>query len=234
MNKRMTTPIIATTDLCRYFRRGKHDVRAVDGISLSVAQGEFLALVGSSGSGKSTLLAMMAGLDTPTSGEVSFEGRSLGSLDRRSLARYRAEQIGMVFQSFNLIPHLTALQNVELALVFDNTPREDRRRLATEALTRLNLADRLDHRPADLSGGEQQRVALARALVKNPRILFADEPTGNLDSEHSTQIAGILNGLNRDGMTIIMVTHDLDLAGKTAGRLVKLVYGRLADTGGVQ
>jgi putative ABC transport system ATP-binding protein len=227
----MSRAIIATTDLCRYFRRGQHEVRAVDQISLEVSPGEFIALVGASGSGKSTLLALMAGLDSPTSGRVEFEGHSLGDMDRGRLAAYRAHQVGMVFQSFNLIPHLTAQQNVELALFFDNTPRDQRRAKATEALAQLNLSDRLDHRPADLSGGEQQRVALARALVKKPSVLFADEPTGNLDAGHSRQISDILTELNSHGMTIIMVTHDMAMAARSARRIVKLVYGRVEPEG---
>ena len=227
----MSRTIIATTDLCRHFRRGQHEVRAVDRITLDVAPGEFIALVGASGSGKSTLLALLAGLDSPTSGRVEFDGQSLGDMDRRQLAAYRAHQVGMVFQSFNLIPHLTAQQNVELALFFDDTPPEERRNRAAEALSKLNLSDRLDHRPADLSGGEQQRVALARALVKKPSVLFADEPTGNLDAGHSRQISDILTQLNSQGMTIIMVTHDMALAARSARRIVKLVYGRVESEG---
>jgi putative ABC transport system ATP-binding protein len=225
----MDKPLIETVDLCRYFRRGPHEVRAVDRVSLSIAKGEFLALVGSSGSGKSTLLAMLAGLDTPTTGQITVDGKNLGDLSRRELASYRAHRVGMIFQSFNLIAHRTALQNVELALYFNQTPRSERVRLARETLERLGLGDRLDHRPADLSGGEQQRVAVARALVKNPDILFADEPTGNLDRDNSVQIASILSELNSQGITVIMVTHDIDLASSHAQRTIKLVYGQIAE-----
>jgi len=224
----MDKPLIETTDLCRYFRRGPHEVRAVDRVNLSIAKGEFLALVGSSGSGKSTLLAMLAGLDTPTSGRIEVGSRNLNDLSRRELASYRAHRVGMIFQSFNLISHRTALQNVELALYFNQTPRTERVRRATETLEQLGLGDRLDHRPADLSGGEQQRVAIARALVKKPEMLFADEPTGNLDRENCTQIAAILTDLNRQGITVIMVTHDPDLASSHAQRTVRLVYGQVA------
>jgi len=228
----MPTPLIKTTDLCRYFRRGSHQVRAIDRLSLAIARGEFLAVVGASGSGKSTLLAMLAGLDSPTSGTVEIGGRLLNDLSRRQLAAYRAERVGMIFQSFNLIGHRTAQQNVELALYFNHTPRRERERKAIETLERLGLGDRLDHRPADLSGGEQQRVAIARALVKNPDILFADEPTGNLDYDHSRQIVALLSELNTQGITVIMVTHNTELAAEYAHRTVRLVYGRLAEDAG--
>ena len=224
----MENPLIETSDLCRYFRRGPYEVRAIDRVTLSVAKGEFLALVGASGSGKSTLLAMLAGLDTPTSGQIEIGGRLLNDLSRRELGAYRAHRVGMIFQSFNLIAHRTALQNVELALYFNQTPRADRTGRARETLERLGLGERLDHRPADLSGGEQQRVAIARALVKSPEMLFADEPTGNLDYEHSRQIAAILSDLNQHGITVIMVTHDTELAAQHAHRTVRLVYGRVA------
>jgi putative ABC transport system ATP-binding protein len=172
---------------------------------------------------------MLAGLDTPTSGRITVDGKNLGDLSRQELASYRAHRVGMIFQSFNLIAHRTAQQNVELALYFNQTPRSERVRLARETLERLGLGDRLDHRPADLSGGEQQRVAVARALVKNPDILFADEPTGNLDRDNSVQIVSILSELNRQGITVIMVTHDIDIASSHAQRTIKLVYGQVAE-----
>ena len=225
----MDNPFIRTLDLCRFYRRGEHEVRALDQVSLSIARGEFVAVVGASGSGKSTLLALLAGLDTPTSGHIEVGGRQLARMSRKELAAYRSGRVGMIFQSFNLVPHRTALQNVELALYFDGTSRRERTGKAQATLERLNLGDRLDHRPSDLSGGEQQRVAIARALVKNPDILFADEPTGNLDYEHTRQIAGILSGLNGQGITVIMVTHDRELAGQCTRRLVRLVYGRLVE-----
>jgi putative ABC transport system ATP-binding protein len=225
----MDVSFIRTLDLCRYYRRGEHEVRALDQVSMSIALGEFVAVVGASGSGKSTLLALLAGLDTPTSGRIEIGGRQLAGMSRKELAAYRAGRVGMIFQSFNLVPYRTALQNVELALYFDGTSRRERTGKAQATLERLNLGDRLDHRPSDLSGGEQQRVAIARALVKNPDILFADEPTGNLDYEHTRQIAGILTELNGQGITVIMVTHDRELASQCTQRLVRLVYGRLVE-----
>jgi len=198
----------------------------VDEVDLDVPQGEFLAVVGASGSGKSTLLNLLAGLDTPTSGTVEADGLHLAELTRRQLAAYRAERVGMVFQSFNLIPHRTALQNVELALYFNHVRPDARRERARHLLTRLGLEDRLDHRPADLSGGEQQRVAIARALIKQPRLVLADEPTGNLDRENADAIMALLAELNREGLTVILVTHDLDLATQNATRVIRMHYGR--------
>ena len=202
-------------------------VRAVDEVTFEFQRGEFLGIVGASGSGKSTVLNLLAGLDTPTSGRIEVDGIILGSLSRRELAAYRAHRIGMVFQSFNLITHYSALENVETALLFNGTPRAERRRRAQEILERLGLADRVHHRPGDLSGGEQQRVAMARALVKRPDILFADEPTGNLDHDNAGQIAELLTTLNRDGLTIVMVTHNLDMARRCAHRTIGMRYGRL-------
>lgn len=214
-------------DLCRYYRRGPSEVKALDGVSLDVRRGEFIGVVGSSGSGKSTLLNLLGGLDTPTSGRIEVGGIALSSLTRRQLAAYRAHQVGMVFQSFNLLSHCTALDNVAVALLFNNTPRRERRDRAAEMLEKLGLKDRLDHRPADLSGGEQQRVAIARALVKKPEVLFADEPTGNLDHDNTQQMARLLGELNAGGLTIILATHDLDLARRSAHRTLRMHYGRV-------
>ncbi len=220
-------PYLKTDDLCRYYRRGPQTVHALDGVSVGVRRGEFLSVVGSSGSGKTTLLNLLAGLDTPTSGSVHFDGTALTSLSRRQLAAYRARKVGMVFQSFNLIPHYTALQNVETALYFNGTSPRERRERSVAILGKLGLADRLMHRPADLSGGEQQRVAVARAVVKSPELLFADEPTGNLDYENALQITELLSALNRGGLTIIMVTHNLDLAQQYTHRIVRMQYGKV-------
>lgn len=223
----MDENLLKTLDLCRHYRRGKHTVKAVDRVSIEIASGGFTAVVGSSGSGKSTLLNLLAGLDTPTSGTVRYRNSSLNDMSRKELASYRAAKVGMIFQSFNLLSHQTALKNVELALYFDNTPRSSRETKARDILDRLGLSDRVDHKPPDLSGGEQQRVAIARALVKNPEILFADEPTGNLDQANSDSIAELLRELNREGLTIVMVTHDLDLARKTSARIIRMHYGEI-------
>jgi putative ABC transport system ATP-binding protein len=227
----MPEPYICTTDLCRYYQRGRHTVKALDLVSITVDRGEFLSIVGSSGSGKTTLLNLLAGLDTPTSGAVDFAGVPLTKMSRRQLSAYRAQKVGMIFQSFNLISHYTALQNVETALYFGSKTPAERRRIAAERLEQLGLVDRMGHRPADLSGGEQQRVAVARAIVKNPEVLFADEPTGNLDQENTDQIAALLTSLNRDGLTIIMVTHNLEMAQREANRTIKMQYGRLVQSG---
>ena len=220
---------IRTVDLCRYYRRARYEVRALDSVSFGINQGDFVGIVGSSGCGKSTLLNILAGLDTPTAGQVEWEGRSLYQLTPRELSAYRAKKVGMVFQSFNLISHYTALQNVETALFFDDTPRRDRTKLATAILEQLGLTDRLTHRPADLSGGEQQRVAIARAIVKKPEILFADEPTGNLDHDNAQQIIELLTQLNRDGLTIVLVTHNLEMARLYTRRIIRMNYGKIVD-----
>jgi putative ABC transport system ATP-binding protein len=218
---------LRTADLCRYYRRGPQEVRALDGVSFELNRSEFLAIVGSSGSGKTTLLNLLAGLDTPTSGTVEIDNVPLTSMSRKELAAYRATKIGMIFQSFNLIAHYTAIQNVETALYFNGTPPGERHRRAHAVLEQLGLADRLTHRPADLSGGEQQRVAVARAIVKQPEILFADEPTGNLDYDNARQIAELLASLNREGLTIVMVTHNLEMAHQYAHRTIRMQYGRI-------
>lgn len=218
---------IRVRDLKRYYMRGPHEVRALDGVDLDIETGEFIGIVGSSGSGKSTLLNLLAGLDTPTSGTIEVDGNSLAAMNRRELARYRAKRVGMVFQAFHLINHLSAVQNVEMALLFDGTPAQERRTRATDFLERLGLGDRLDHRPADLSGGEQQRVAFARALASSPEILFADEPTGNLDEENAQQIAQLLQDQKEKGLIVILVTHDLQFASQQADRTIRLHYGRV-------
>lgn len=220
---------ITTSDLHRHYRRGNSEVKALDGVTLGLERGEFLALVGASGSGKSTLLNLVAGLDTPTSGDISVDGVTLGSLGRKGLSRYRAKRIGMIFQSFNLIPHHTALRNVEMAMYFNDTDVSERRRRAGDILAELGLGERLDHCPSDLSGGEQQRVAIARALVKSPDLLLADEPTGNLDRENASNIAALLARLNRDGLTVIVATHDLAMAETHAHRIVRMEYGKVIE-----
>lgn len=217
---------IRTRGLCRFYQRAEHVVRAVDQVDFAIEKGEFVAVVGASGSGKSTLLNLLAGLDTPTAGHVEVAAQRLDRLSRRDLSAYR-RRVGMVFQSFNLLYQHTALRNVEIALYFDDTPRRERRDRAAAALERIGLGQRLHHRPVDLSGGEQQRVAMARALVKRPEILFADEPTGNLDHDNAAEIAGLLTELNRGGMTVVLVTHDLAMARRIAARTVRMHYGSM-------
>jgi putative ABC transport system ATP-binding protein len=223
--------LIRACDVQRIYHLGGQEIRAVDGVELEVREGEYLRIIGASGSGKSTLLNLLAGLDRATSGRIETPVGELSSLSRRDLAFWRSRHVGMVFQSFNLIAHLTALQNVELALLFGGAGREERRRRAAAQLERLGLADRIHHRPADLSGGEQQRVALARAMVKSPRLLLADEPTGNLDQENAGQTARTFSELNRAGITVVLVTHDPTLAAEEADRTVRMNYGKvIAET----
>ncbi len=225
----MPTDFINTSELCRHYHRGQHVIKAVDSINLGIGKGDFLAVVGASGSGKSTLLNLLAGLDSPTSGTINYAGKNLSAMSGKELSAYRAARVGMIFQSFNLLPYQTAHKNVELALYFQDVPRRDRLQKTTAILERLGLEDRMDHRPGDLSGGEQQRVAIARALVKSPEILFADEPTGNLDRENSDIIANLLAEFNRDGLTVILVTHDLDLARRCTRRILRMHYGRIIE-----
>ncbi len=222
------SPAIRTEAVCRHYQMGHSVIRAVDGISLQVREGEFIALLGSSGSGKSSLLNLIAGLDQPTSGSVIVGGKNLAQLSRPELARHRLHSVGMVFQSFNLIPSMTVIENVELPMRFAEVERSQREQLADRALGRVGLADRLQHRPAELSGGEQQRVALARALINRPKLLLADEPTGNLDSRTGTEIMDLIREFNESlGMTVVMVTHERSLAEGYADRLIFLADGKL-------
>lgn len=225
-----TAAAIRSENVCRHYRMGETLIRAVDGVSLEVRAGEFLALLGSSGSGKSSLLNLIAGLDRPTSGSVIIQNRDLAQLSREELAKYRLHVVGMVFQSFNLIPSMTLLENVELPLRFAEVERGQRESLAQRALERVGLKPRLHHRPSELSGGEQQRAALARALINKPKLLLADEPTGNLDSHTGTEIMDMLREFNQElGMTVVMVTHERALAERYAERLVFLADGKLID-----
>jgi putative ABC transport system ATP-binding protein len=224
--------LIQAEAVSREYRLGETIIRAVNGVSLTVQHGEFLALLGSSGSGKSTLLSLLAGLDRPTSGAIRVQDRKLSELDAEELARYRRETVGMVFQSFNLLPRMTLEENVELPLRLAEVDRNDRESRVSEALERVGLGPRRRHRPSELSGGEQQRGALARALVNRPTILFADEPTGNLDSVNGEQILLLLREVqNSLGMTIIMVTHERPLAEEFANRIAVLSDGRLVSEG---
>ena len=224
------TIAIRSENLCRHYRMGENVIRAVDGVSLEVPAGEFLALLGSSGSGKSSMLNLIAGLDRPTCGSVFVQDRDLAKLSREELAKYRLHVVGMVFQSFNLIASMTVMENVELPLRFAEADRGQRQTLAREALERVGLKARMDHRPSELSGGEQQRAALARALINRPKLLLADEPTGNLDSRTGTEIMDMLGEFNRElGMTVVMVTHERALAEKYVERMVFLADGKLVE-----
>jgi ABC-type lipoprotein export system ATPase subunit len=219
---------IRIENLCRYYSMGEALIRAVDGISVQIASGEFVALLGTSGSGKSSLLNLIAGLDRPTSGTVVVQKSDLAKFSREELAKYRLHTVGMVFQSFNLIPSMTLLENVELPLRFAEVDRGKREGLAKQALERVGLSARLRHRPTELSGGEQQRASLARALINQPQFLLADEPTGNLDSQTGTEIMNFIREFNETlGMTIIMVTHERALAGRYASRMIFLADGKL-------
>jgi ABC-type lipoprotein export system ATPase subunit len=224
------TPAIRADELCRHYRMGETVIRAVDGVSLEVRRGEFVALLGSSGSGKSSVLNLIAGLDRPTSGSVLVHDRNLAQLSREELARYRLHTVGMVFQSFNLIPTMNVVENVELPMRFAEIERGKRDSLAREALRRVGLETRMNHRPSELSGGEQQRAALARALINRPRLLLADEPTGNLDSHTGTEILNLVREFNQQlGMTVVMVTHERALAERYARRLIFLADGKLVS-----
>jgi len=223
-----TQPAIQLDHISRYYPMADSSVRAVDDVSLSIHRGEFLALLGSSGSGKSTLLNLMAGLDRPTSGTITAHGSNLASLSSLQLARYRRNAVGMVFQSFNLLPRMTLEENLELPLRLAEVDRSERTGRVREALERVRLTHRIGHRPAELSGGEQQRVAIARALVNRPKILLADEPTGNLDSSTGEAILNLLRDVQAQlGMTVVMVTHERPLAERFADRLATMGDGKL-------
>jgi putative ABC transport system ATP-binding protein len=216
----------------RHYEMGAAVIRAVDDVTLEIRVGEFVALLGSSGSGKSTLLNLMAGLDRPTGGAIFANGRNLSELSSLELARYRSRTVGMVFQSFNLLPRMTLEENVELPLRLAEVDRVERGARVQEALERVRLEKRLTHRPSELSGGEQQRAALARALVNRPTLLFADEPTGNLDSATGESIMLLLKEIQQKlGMTIVMVTHERPLAERFANRIVALADGKLLTDG---
>jgi putative ABC transport system ATP-binding protein len=223
-------PAIRAIDLSRHYQMGETLVRALDGVSLEIAAGDFVALLGASGSGKSTLLNLLAGLDRPTGGSVVVMGRDLAKMSREQLAQYRRETVGIVFQAFNLVPSMTVYQNVELPMRFAEVDRGERDTRAREALERVRLSKRLDHRPTELSGGEQQRVALARALVNRPAILLADEPTGNLDSRTGREILTLIRELNDAlNMTVVMVTHERPLAEEFAKQIVMMGDGKLVS-----
>jgi putative ABC transport system ATP-binding protein len=218
--------VIDAKDLVREYVMGTQSVRALDGVDLQVAAGEFVALVGSSGSGKSTLLGILGCLDSPTAGTYVLDGQAVERLGEAALARVRNQRIGFVFQAFNLLPRLRADENVALPLRYAGLPKAERLERAREILATVGLGDRCDHTPPELSGGQCQRVAIARALATNPRLILADEPTGNLDSTTGDEILGLFRSLHAQGRTIVMVTHDDTVAAK-ADRRVRLADGRV-------
>jgi len=220
-------PLIRIHHLHRDFPMGDQVVHALDDINLEVPQGEFLAVMGPSGSGKSTLLHLIGGLDRPTSGEIWVNGHEIGRMDENDLAAYRGRHVGFIFQSFHLIPTMTALQNVEFPMIFERVPPRERRERALALLASVGLADRVSHRPTELSGGQQQRVALARALANNPPLILADEPTGNLDSHRGAEIMALLKQLNvEQGRTVIVVSHD-PMIEHYATRQIHLLDGKI-------
>jgi putative ABC transport system ATP-binding protein len=222
----VTGPLITLTGVSRVYQTGRIDVRALDWLDLTVDHGEFLAIVGPSGSGKTTLMNIIGCLDRPTAGRYLLDGVAVDELDDNGLADVRSRSIGFIFQSYNLLPRTTALDNVATALAYQGVGRRERTRRAAAALERLGLGDRLDHEPTELSGGQQQRVAIARALVTEPALLLADEPTGNLDTHSGAEVMGILRGLHASGRTIVLITHDADVA-ESADRQVHVRDGRL-------
>jgi len=216
--------MIELENITKVYRMGKVDVPALRGVNLSISQGEMLAIIGASGSGKSTLMNIIGCLDKPTVGRYLFEGADVSRLNDNKLAEMRNKKFGFVFQEYNLLSRASALSNVELPLIYSGS--RNKRNQAMEALERVGLAPRAKHKPTELSGGEQQRVAIARALVNNPAIILADEPTGNLDSAVTAEIISIFHQLNRDGITVVIVTHEMDIAGQTQ-RIIRLYDGKV-------
>lgn len=222
--------LIKVEDMYKIYNPGENEVRALDGVSLTVNEGEFVAIIGHSGSGKSTLMNMLGCLDVPTEGTYILNGEDVSCLSDNALSEVRNNYIGFIFQGFNLIQNLTALENVELPLIYRKVDRAKRRQLAIEALRKVGLEQRMKHKPAEMSGGQQQRVAIARAIAAAPPLILADEPTGNLDSKSTKDIMKILDGLNEQGNTIVLITHDDGIAAN-AKRVVRIMDGKIeSDT----
>ena len=218
--------LIEIKDVYKIYNPGENEVRALDGVNLKIDEGEFVAIIGQSGSGKSTLMNTLGLLDRPTSGEYFLSGRDVATLTDDEQSEIRNKQIGFIFQGFNLIPSLTAIGNVELPLVYRGMKKEERRKLSLAALERVGLSRRLDHRPSQMSGGQQQRVAIARAVAARPPVILADEPTGNLDSASGRDVMRILHELNEEGRTIILITHDNEIADE-ANRVIRIQDGKI-------
>lgn len=224
----MSKDILSMTNIVKSYQMGDEEQIVLRGVNLTVHEGDFLSILGPSGSGKSTMMNIIGCLDTPTSGTYILGGRNISGLDQKQLARIRNVEIGFIFQSFQLLPRLSAKGNVELPMIYAKISPVERRKRAEEMLTRVGLKDKMDHRPNQLSGGQQQRVAIARALSTNPTILLADEPTGALDQKTGRQVMKLFHELNEEGHTIIMITHDISIA-KNAGRIVKILDGILSE-----
>ena len=224
----MSNHLIEVKNVYKIYNPGENEVRALDGISVTIDHGEFVAIVGHSGSGKSTFMNMLGCLDTPTSGDYYLDGVNVAGMTDDELSDIRNKQIGFIFQGFNLIPSLTAQENVELPLVYRGMPAEQRRQLAEEALTRVGMEHRMSHCPSELSGGQQQRVAIARAIAARPPIIMADEPTGNLDTRSGEDVMKILHELNEEGRTIVLITHDNDIA-RQATRAIRIIDGKVVS-----
>jgi len=222
----MKKEIIELENVCRYYKIGHSVVKAAQNVDLKIKRGDFVAIVGPSGSGKSTLMNLVGALDLATKGNIFLDDENIEHLEESELAQIRGERIGFIFQTFNLIPTLTALENVTLPMFFQNVPRVEREERARKLLAQLGLKERANHLPSELSGGEMQRVAIARALANDPEVVLADEPTGNLDTKTGAKVLDILKELNKQGKTIIVVTHDIEMA-KKANRIIRLKDGKI-------
>ncbi len=227
----MNDVIIETNDLCKYYNQGKYnEVKAIEKVNIKIRKGDFTAIVGPSGSGKSTLLHMIGLLDRPSCGKIFFDGHDISELSDNEMAKIRREKVGFVFQQFNLIPLLTAVENVELPMTLNGFRGEDSKRRAENLLKKVGLGHRLNNRPPEMSGGEQQRVAIARALANNPEIILADEPTGNIDTKTGKEIMEVLRNVGKKDFTLVIITHDLSIA-KFAEKQIKLKDGKILDGG---
>lgn len=220
--------LVEIKDVSKIYNPGENEVRALDHVSVMIDEGEFVAIIGQSGSGKSTLMNMLGCLDVPTSGLYRLHGQDVSTMDDDELSDIRNREIGFIFQGFNLIPNLTALENVELPLIYRGVGKGKRIELAKKALEKVGLGHRMDHKPAEMSGGQQQRVAIARAIAQAPPVILADEPTGNLDSRSTQEIMGILKDLHGEGRTVILITHDNEIAAK-AKRVIKIRDGHIEN-----